>query len=607
MPHRLPDHRVRLAAFEWLRAQVLTYGETLPRTLLQHGFQLDGERIPLVGPQGIFKPKVLDRIPLSITTSPDSPYNDTYAPNGLLSYRYRGTDPLHHENVGLREAMRLQLPLVYFRGIIPGKYLAVWPVYIVNDNPNLLTFEVAVDDAALIVKKLQQQSTNQIAESDESRRVYITSTVRARLHQSSFREKVLRAYREQCALCRLRHAELLDAAHIIPDTDPEGEPIIPNGLALCKLHHAAFDRQFLGIRPDYIIELRQDVLDERGRPHAAAWTSRDAWKTAVTSQIADKLARSSAPGTEVCAVPHTEVISESAQMKLFVGITDLDWFNYLSNQDDVDEVNFWQPSASTQFQALIPGEPFLFKLHSPLNYIVGGGFFRHFSILPCSLAWEAFETKNGASSLYEMRQRIIKYRRTIQDPHEDFRIGCILLGQPFFLDKQDWIPIPSDWKPNIVRGKGYDMLDPDEIMLQLALPQCQLCAGDLMPDVVFFGGTVPTARVNTCLDALERADALLAIGSSLMVYSGYRFCRRASQLGKAIAIINPGVTRADDLAHLRLSLTGSTAAHKNDLPSHSGVSALPHTLAVIPAEQAQRLDGDQDLVLGPRQQPVAQL
>jgi putative restriction endonuclease len=144
-------------------------------------------------------------------------------------------------------------------------------------------------------------------------------------------------------------------------------------------------------------------------------------------------------------------------MKLFVGITDNDWYQFLASRDDVDEVNFWQPSASSQFQALNPGEPFLFKLHSPLNYIVGGGFFSHFSILPCSLAWEAFEFKNGAESLPEMRNRIIKYRRTVQDPMEDFRIGCILLEQPFFLNEDSWIPIPSDWKPNIVRGKGYDI------------------------------------------------------------------------------------------------------------------------------------------------------
>ena len=90
--------------------------------------------------------------------------------------------------------------------------------------------------------------------------------VRVRLHQRAFRERVLQAYREQCAICRLRHSELLDAAHIIPDTEPEGEPVVSNGLALCKLHHAAFDRQFLAIRPDYVIEIRRDILEESDGP-----------------------------------------------------------------------------------------------------------------------------------------------------------------------------------------------------------------------------------------------------------------------------------------------------------------------------------------------------
>lgn len=95
---------------------------------------------------------------------------------------------------------------------------------------------------------------------------YITASVRVRLHQRAFRERVLDAYRRQCAFCRLRHEELLDAAHIVPDTDPEGEPVVRNGLALCALHHTAFDRFFLGLRPDYVIEVRADIRRERDGP-----------------------------------------------------------------------------------------------------------------------------------------------------------------------------------------------------------------------------------------------------------------------------------------------------------------------------------------------------
>ena len=100
----------------------------------------------------------------------------------------------------------------------------------------------------------------------ESRRAYITAVVKQRLHQRGFRERVLLAYQEKCACCKLRHVELLDAAHIIADSKPEGIPAVTNGIALCKLHHAAFDANLMGIRPDYIIEVRKDVLEEEDGP-----------------------------------------------------------------------------------------------------------------------------------------------------------------------------------------------------------------------------------------------------------------------------------------------------------------------------------------------------
>lgn len=140
-------------------------------------------------------------------------------------------------------------------------------------------------------------------------------------------------------------------------------------------------------------------------------------------------------------------------MKMFVAVTDRDWFTFLGNRQP-DEVNFWTPSASTAFRALNPGEPFLFKLHAPRNFIVGGGFFTKYSVLPLSMAWLAFGEKNGAESRAECLARIQRYRRgaTVHDPE----IGCIILERPFFFAESDWIPIPADWRPNIVRGKGYD-------------------------------------------------------------------------------------------------------------------------------------------------------
>ncbi len=113
---------------------------------------------------------------------------------------------------------------------------------------------------------MESEAVPSVAEGSEGRRSYLTATVRRRLHQRSFREKVLKAYRSQCAFCRLRHRKLLDAAHIIPDHIPESRPSVDNGLALCKLHHAAYDSFILGVTPDYVIRVRRDVLREEDGP-----------------------------------------------------------------------------------------------------------------------------------------------------------------------------------------------------------------------------------------------------------------------------------------------------------------------------------------------------
>lgn len=144
-------------------------------------------------------------------------------------------------------------------------------------------------------------------------------------------------------------------------------------------------------------------------------------------------------------------------MKAFVGVTDGDWYRFLRQRPDLDEINFWQPGGNRAFSTLQPGEPFLFKLHYPDNFIVGGGFFAHSSVIPFSLAWDAFRDKNGAHTFEEMRRRIERYRRTPPNPREDYKIGCILLEQPFFFDQSDWIPTPPDFAKNIVQGKTYDI------------------------------------------------------------------------------------------------------------------------------------------------------
>jgi putative restriction endonuclease len=142
-------------------------------------------------------------------------------------------------------------------------------------------------------------------------------------------------------------------------------------------------------------------------------------------------------------------------LKAFIGVTDNDWFDFLSRLPGIDEVNFWQPGGTHLFKALEPTEPFLFKVHAPYHFIAGGGLFAHSTLLPLSLAWDAFKEKNGAATFQEMRLLIERRRRILSS--SDYQIGCILLEQPFFFKREDWIPVPEDWSPNIVQGKTYDL------------------------------------------------------------------------------------------------------------------------------------------------------
>jgi len=257
----LLDQNIRNAAFNWLNEQIVIHGDVLPRELLRKGFYFRDVRIPLISVQGIFKPKEMD-LPLTITTSPKGPYNDSFNYLDQLLYKYRGTDPNHRDNVGLREVMNRELPLIYLHGIIPGRYLVVFPVYIIGDNPQNLTFTVVADYKEVLI----DDPISRREEKSESRRAYITTQVKQRLHQRGFRERVLAAYRSQCAFCELKHTSLLDAAHIVPDEDPDGLPSVNNGLALCKIHHAAFDQYIIGVTPDYQLKVRTDILEEIDGP-----------------------------------------------------------------------------------------------------------------------------------------------------------------------------------------------------------------------------------------------------------------------------------------------------------------------------------------------------
>jgi putative restriction endonuclease len=216
----------------------------------------EGARVPLMDPQrGIRKPAILTAA-LSVRTTftlpgQAPPYEDAQGPDGLLRYKYRGQDPSHPENVALRRAYEKRYPLVWFVAAAPGRYVPIYPIWIVADEPKQLQFVVAFDIGQRLVP------VGLVGDADE--RQYIERLTRQRLHQPVFRAQVLHAYAHTCAMCRLRYSSLLDAAHILRDGHPRGSPVVQNGLSLCKIHHAAYDLNFLGVRPDLVVEVRMDV------------------------------------------------------------------------------------------------------------------------------------------------------------------------------------------------------------------------------------------------------------------------------------------------------------------------------------------------------------
>ena len=215
----------------------------------------------LIVQPGIRKPAQLEAaLAIRTTWTPPgarAPYTDEVGSDGSLRYMWRGTDPRHADNRALREAMRRQAPLAYFYPVARGVYQAIYPVFLVDEDQ--ANYELAVDLGSYTDQELE--GVDETLDRRYTRRLNLQ-----RLHQVIFHPKVLRAYESRCALCRLRHLPLLDAAHILPDRHPHGQPVVPNGLAMCKIHHAAYDANIVGIRPDHVVEVRNDILTEIDGP-----------------------------------------------------------------------------------------------------------------------------------------------------------------------------------------------------------------------------------------------------------------------------------------------------------------------------------------------------
>lgn len=263
------DYPLRLAAFAAVRRLAEVRGDLSSRDL-SAGFVFEGNRIPLVNPQrGIFKPRQM-RYLLSIKTVFPRPgarvwYDDQtqvhrqiYKGDETVDYAFMGQDQDAADNRWLREAMENQVPIIYFLGISPRLYQAVVPTYVTGWNGDALKAQIAFG---------VPERTDLSPPRNAIERHYALRAVKQRLHQASFREAILTAYDGRCALSGLPETRLLDAAHIVADADEEyGQPVVPNGIPLSKIHHAAFDAHLIGIDPDFRIHVSNRLLDQNDGP-----------------------------------------------------------------------------------------------------------------------------------------------------------------------------------------------------------------------------------------------------------------------------------------------------------------------------------------------------
>jgi putative restriction endonuclease len=257
-----PDLGLRQAAVAKARELAQTYDDLVPVGQLREGFRFAGQRVSFGSFQkGIHRSRLQrGAAALSVTTSFKDPYADAFDEAGaLFTYAYRSGPVDQADNRALREAFELQTPLVYFRALAPGQYLVVAPMFVTADDP---AARVVVLEPGLPVQDMQPGGLV----SAPNVRAYATREARYRLHQQRFKLDVMRAYRHRCAICTLRERELVQAAHIVPDIEPEGIAAVVNGLALCAIHHLAFDRNLLGIDPDGVVHIAGRLLREIDGP-----------------------------------------------------------------------------------------------------------------------------------------------------------------------------------------------------------------------------------------------------------------------------------------------------------------------------------------------------
>lgn len=257
------DDDLRASCFASLDVLAARYGDEIPYPAgLAAGFAFRGRRVPFLSTQkGIFRAAV-QRGPaaLSIQTSWKSPYGDAEVDDGYL-YAYRAGSPDQPDNRALRAAFSLQVPIIHFVATRPGYYKPLYPSFVIEDDP--VAARVLVSPGKMLGPLDEREPT--VVE-DPIERQYLFRETRVRVHQARFRARVVPAYGERCAICQLKEARLLDAAHIVGDREEHGEPVISNGLSLCSIHHRAFDHDLVGISPDYDVRVAQRLLDDEDGP-----------------------------------------------------------------------------------------------------------------------------------------------------------------------------------------------------------------------------------------------------------------------------------------------------------------------------------------------------
>jgi putative restriction endonuclease len=260
---RMRDDDVRSSCFAALEVVCAKHGPEVPyEGGLDAGFAFRGRRVPFLNYQkGIYR-AAAQRGPaaLSVNTSYKSPYLDHETDDGFV-YAYRAGDVDQPDNRALRSAFHLQVPVVYFVGTRPGWYRPEWPVFVTGDDP--VARMVLLTPGRMVGPYDEREP---LLPSDVIERRYAVRETRVRLHQARFRARVLPAYANQCTICRLREPRLLDAAHIVPDSQLAGEPIVSNGLSLCSIHHRAFDEDLVGVSPDYEVRVHPRLLDDEDGP-----------------------------------------------------------------------------------------------------------------------------------------------------------------------------------------------------------------------------------------------------------------------------------------------------------------------------------------------------